>query len=317
MTHHAIPLINSDFFHWSFVLQLVSQGLANGSIYALVALTIVIIYRTTGHLNFAQGEMATFGCLLVFTLAEKGGLPYWLAIPAVMAVSFLLGAGIERTLVRPLQSRGGYAVVILTLGLFLVFNSLDAAIWGTQPLRPTTPFPSNADDQFNLIHGDPLFFIRYSTIGVWVTLAVVVALLWFVLERTRLGLAYRAVAANRESAFLVGIPVGRMLALGWGLSAAIGSLAAVLVAQQSGALDFNLMFSIFVYAFAAATLGGLDSTGGAVVGGLIVGLVEALVPQFFSFIGGELSLFMALLIIVIVLLVRPQGLYGAKRMERV
>jgi branched-chain amino acid transport system permease protein len=313
----AFPGINSGFFNGSFVLQLLTNGLANGAIYALMALTVVIIFRTTGHLNFAQGEMATAGAFFVFAASIEHGVPYWVAIPGVMLGSMLIGAAIERGLVRPIERRSALGVVILTLGLFLIINSLDAAYWGTQPVETVKPFPGAPGDQFVILDGPPRFFIRYATIGIWATLAVVVVLLWALLQRTKLGLAYRAVASNRESSLLVGIPVGRMLMLGWGLSAAIGSLAAVVFAQKSGTLDFNLMATVLLYGFAAAALGGFDSVTGAVIGGLIVGLAEALIPQFFSFIGSELSLVMALVVILVVLLVRPQGLFGTKRVERV
>jgi branched-chain amino acid transport system permease protein len=313
----AFPGLNDSFFDVAFVLQLVKNGLANGAIYALMALTVVIIYRTTGHLNFAQGEMATMGAFLVFALAVEHGLPYVVAIPMVMVLSMAAGAAIERGLVRPIERRGGLGVVIVTLGLFLVFNAFTPAIWGTQPVDPLRPFPSGPRDQFVLLDGPPRFFVRYSTIGVWITLGVVVALLWILLHRTKIGLAYRAVASNRQTSLLVGIPVGRMLMLGWALSAGIGSLAAVLVSQSSSSLDFNLMGTVLLYGFAAAALGGFDSVLGAVVGGVIVGLAEALVPQLFSFIGSELSLVMALAIIFVVLLVRPHGLFGTPRVERV
>jgi branched-chain amino acid transport system permease protein len=313
----AFPGVNDGFFNSSFVLQLLANGFSNGAIYALMALTVVIIYRTTGHLNFAQGEMATMGCFLVFAASVERGVPYWLAIPGVLVISMIFGAIIERGLVRPIERRSGLGVVILTLGLFLILNAFTAAIWGTQSVETVRPFPGSPGDQFVILDGPPRFFIRYSTIGIWITLGLVVLALWALLQKTKLGLAYRAVASNRESSLLVGIPVGRMLMLGWGLSAAIGSLAAVLAAQKSGTLDFNLMATVLLYGFAAAALGGFDSVTGAVVGGVIVGLAEALIPQFFSFIGSELSLVMALFIILVVLLVRPQGLFGTKRVERV
>jgi branched-chain amino acid transport system permease protein len=313
----AFPGVNDGFFNTSFVLQLLANGLSNGAIYALMALTVVIIYRTTGHLNFAQGEMATMGTFLVFAASVERGVPYWLAIPGVMVISLIFGAIIERGLVRPIERRSGLGVVILTLGLFLILNAFTAAIWGTESVSATKPFPSSPGDQFVILDGPPRFFVRYSTIGIWLTLGLVVLALWALLQKTKLGLAYRAVASNRESSLLVGIPVGRMLMLGWGLSAAIGTLAAVLTAQKAGTMDFNLMATVLLYGFAAAALGGFDSVKGAVVGGVIVGLAEALIPQFFSFIGTELSLVMALLIILIVLLVRPQGLFGTKRVERV
>jgi branched-chain amino acid transport system permease protein len=310
-------LVNGRFFEPAFFLQLLTNGLSNGAIYGAMALSVVIIFRTTGHLNFAQGEMATLSAFGVYVLAGEQGLPVWLAIVLVVAISVGAGAAIERLVVRPVEDRNPLGVVIVTLGLFLLFNALTAIIFGTTPVAPPQPFPGGIDDKVLLIEGPPQFSVTYRAIGSWVLLAIVVALLVLLLNRTKLGLAYRAVAANRESARLVGIPVGRMLMLGWGLSAGIGAVVGVLVAQKGGSLDFNLMGPVLIYGFAAAALGGFDSIKGAVVAGLIVGLTEALIPNLFTFIGSELSLTMALVIIVVVLLARPQGLFGTVRVSRV
>jgi branched-chain amino acid transport system permease protein len=313
----AIPLLNENFFNWTLIFQLLVNGLKNGAIYAAMALTVVIIYKTTGHLNFAQGEMGTLGAFIVFVLAIEHGVSYWIAIPIALVFSFFLGAVLERTLVRPIERRSALGVVIVTLGIFLVINAVVAAIWGTQQVTPLAPFPNAPDDQFVIAEGPPRFAIRYSTIGIWLVLAVIVLVLLFFFQRTKLGLGYRTVAANRESSQLVGVPVGRMLMLGWAISAVLGTLAAIMVSQSTNTLDFNLMGVVLLYGFAAAALGGFDSIAGAVVGGLIVGLAEAFIPNFFSFVGSELSLAVALLVIVIVLLVRPQGLFGTARVERV
>jgi branched-chain amino acid transport system permease protein len=314
---YAVPLINDRFFNWTLDAQLLVNGLKNGAIYAAMALTVVIIYKTTGHLNFAQGEMGALGAFIVYVFAIEHGWPYALAILAAVGGTMLLGGAIERTLIRPIESRSALGVVIITLGLFLIINALDAAIWGTNELTPVTPFPHSPTDSFVLADGPPRFVISYATIGIWIVLAAVVVLLMWFFQKTKLGLGYRAVAANRESSLLVGIPVGRMLMLGWAISAGLGTLAAVMVSQSTLNLDFNLMASVLLYGFAAAALGGFDSIPGALVGGLIVGLAEAFIPAIFSFIGTELSLAVALLVIVIVLLVRPQGLFGSKPVERV
>jgi branched-chain amino acid transport system permease protein len=310
-------LINSGFFNWTLIGQLFVNGMKNGAIYALMALTVVIIYKTTGHLNFAQGEMGTLGAFIIFVMVIEHGWSYWLAIPVALVFSFLLGAGIERTLIRPIERRSALGVVIVTLGIFLIINALNAAIWGTQQLTPLTPFPNLPDDQFVLAEGPPRFAIRYGAIGTWVALALVVAVLWFFFQKTKLGLGYRAVASNRESSQLIGVPLGRMLMLGWAISAVLGTIAAIMVSQSASTLDFNLMATVLLYGFAAAALGGFDSIPGAVVGGLIVGMAEAFIPSFFSFVGSELSLAVALGVIVVVLLVRPEGLFGTKRIERV
>jgi branched-chain amino acid transport system permease protein len=313
----TVPGINEAFFGPAYFLQLLTNGLTNGAIYALMALCVVMIYRTTGHLNFAQGEMGTMACFLVFTLAVSHGVPYWAAVPGVMILSMAVGAGIQRGLVHPVERRGGLGVVMVTLGLFLLFNATTGIIWGTDVHETVKPFPGGTDDQFVILTGPPQFAVRYASIGIWAVLALVVAALWALLHRTRLGLRYRAVASNVESATLAGIPVERMRMLGWAVAAGIGTLAAVLYAQKSGALDFTLMSGVLLYGLAAAALGGFDSVAGAVVGGVIVGLAEALIPALFTFIGSELSLVMALLVILIVLLVRPHGLFGLRRVERV
>ncbi len=310
-------LINSGFFNWTLIGQLFVNGMKNGAIYALMALTVVIIYKTTGHLNFAQGEMGTLGAFIVFVMVVEHGLSYWVAIPIALVFSFVLGAGIERTLIRPIERRSALGVVIVTLGIFLVINTLNAAIWGTQQLTPLTPFPNLPTDQFVIAEGPPRFAVRYGAIGTWVTLAIVVTLLWYFFQKTKLGLGYRAVASNRESSQLVGVPLGRMLMLGWAISAVLGTIAAIMVSQSASSLDFNLMATVLLYGFAAAALGGFDSIPGAVVGGLIVGMAEAFIPAFFSFVGSELSLAVALGVIVGVLLIRPEGLFGTKRIERV
>jgi branched-chain amino acid transport system permease protein len=310
-------LINDGFFNWTLIGQLFVNGMKNGAIYALMALTVVIIYKTTGHLNFAQGEMGTLGAFLIFIMVIEHGWSYWLAIPVALVFSFLLGAGIERTLIRPIERRSALGVVIVTLGIFLIINALNAAIWGTQQLSPLTPFPNLPDDQFVIAEGPPRFAVRYGAIGTWVALALVVAILWFFFQKTKLGLGYRAVASNRESSQLIGVPLGRMLMLGWAISAVLGTIAAIMVSQSASTLDFNLMATVLLYGFAAAALGGFDSIPGAVVGGLIVGMAEAFIPSFFSFVGSELSLAVALGVIVVVLLVRPEGLFGTKRIERV
>jgi branched-chain amino acid transport system permease protein len=310
-------LINSSFFNWTLIAQLFVNGMKNGAIYALMALTVVIIYKTTGHLNFAQGEMGTLGAFIIFVMVVEHGWSYWMAIPVSLVFSFLLGAGIERTLIRPIERRSALGVVIVTLGIFLVINALNAAIWGTQQLPPLTPFPNLPTDQLVIAEGPPRFAIRYGAMGTWAALALVVAILWFFFQKTKLGLGYRAVASNRESSQLIGVPLGRMLMLGWAISAVLGTIAAIMVSQSASSLDFNLMATVLLYGFAAAALGGFDSIPGAVVGGLIVGMAEAYIPAFFSFIGSELSLAVALGVIVVVLLVRPEGLFGTKRIERV
>jgi branched-chain amino acid transport system permease protein len=315
----AFPGIEDNFFNLTLFLQNLTNALANGAVYALMALTVVMIYKTTGHLNFAQGEMAMFSTFFVFVLAVEQGLNVWLAIGIVLVVAMIVGAAFERVLIQPLENRSVLAPVILTLGLFFILNGGAATIWGTQPKNPIpAPFPGGLDDKVDIITDRvPQFFVTYKAIGVWITVAVLVILLNLLLKRTKLGLAYRAVAANAESALIVGIPVKRMLMLGWALAAGIGAITGAIIAQYRNVLDFNFMGAVLLFGFAAACVGGFDSIKGAVVGGLLVGLVETFVPALFNFVGNELALVMVLIVILGVLYFRPQGLFGSKRVERV
>jgi branched-chain amino acid transport system permease protein len=315
----AVPGIDDKFFNLTLFLQNLTNALANGAVYALMALTVVMIYKTTGHLNFAQGEMAMFSTFIVYVLVIEQGFNIWLAIVVVVIGSMVVGAAFERVLIQPLESRSVLAPVILTLGLFFILNGGAATIWGTQPKSPIpAPFPGHLDDKVDIITNRvPHFFITYKAIGVWITLVVLVVLLNLLLKRTKLGLAYRAVAANAESSLIVGIPVKRMLMLGWALAAGIGAIAGAIIAQYRNVLDFNFMAAVLLFGFASACVGGFDSILGAVVGGLLVGMVETFAPALFTFVGSELSLVMVLLVILIVLYFRPQGLFGSKRVERV
>ncbi len=315
----AVPGIEDNFLTLTLFLQNLSNALANGAVYALMALTVVMIYKTTGHLNFAQGEMAMFTTFLVFVLAVEHGFPVWLAIVIVVLVAMFVGAAFERVLIQPLENRSVLAPVILTLGLLFILNGSAATIWGTQPRTPIpAPFPGGLDDKIDIITDRvPNFFITYKALGVWVSVGLLVLLINLLLQRTKLGLGYRAVAANAESALIVGIPVKRMLMLGWALAAGIGAIAGAIIAQYRNVLDFNFMGAVLLFGFAAACLGGFDSIKGAVVGGLLVGIIETFAPALFTFVGNELSLVMVLLVILIVLYFRPQGLFGSKRVERV
>ena len=315
----AMPGIEDNFFTLTLLLQNLTNALANGSVYSLMALTVVMIYKTTGHLNFAQGEMAMFSTFVVYVLSIEQGFNIWVAIVLVVIGSMVVGAVFERVLIQPLESRSVLAPVILTLGLFFILNGGAATIWGTQPKSPIpAPFPGRLDDKVDIITDRvPNFFVTYKAIGVWATVAVLVILLNLLLKRTKLGLAYRAVAANTESSVIVGIPVKRMLMLGWALAAGIGAIAGAIIAQYRNVLDFNFMGAVLLFGFAAACVGGFDSIKGAVVGGVLVGVVETYTPALFTFVGSELSLVMVLLVILIVLYFRPQGLFGSKRVERV
>jgi branched-chain amino acid transport system permease protein len=296
----------------SLFVQRLFDALENGAVYAALALALAIIYKATGHLNFAQGEMAMFSAFIAYVLSVEQGLPAWLAIVISMLLAALAGAGIERVLVRPLEERNPLSVVIVTLGLFLIIGSVAQKLWLGVPRVFNTPFP---DSSRSITIFDAQ--LRWRTVWYWVTLLVVMGLLWVLLERTRIGLAFRAVASSRESARLVGVEVGRMLSLGWALAGALGALAGAIAAGNNPSFDTNLMAPLLIYAFAAVTLGGLDSPIGAIVGALIVAVVETMASGYLDAVGGELAQATALVLIVVVLLFRPSGLFGSTRVERV
>jgi len=286
------------------LIHQVFAGLATGGIYASVALALVMIHQATHLVNFAQGELAMFSTYIAWSLLQAG-LPYWAAFFATVAIAFVLGVTIERVIVRPVENAPVLSVVIVFIGLLVILNSLAGWIF-TYTIKP---FPSPFPEQ-------PLFGNRYISShelgSIGVTL-VVLTLLFVFFRFTPLGLAMRAAAQNPVSSRLVGIRVGWMLALGWGLAGAVGAVAGMMVAPIVF-LEPNMMAGILLYAFAAALLGGIDSPGGAVVGGFIVGILENLVG---ALIGTELKLSVALVLIIGVLVVRPSGLFGRVLVTRV
>lgn len=290
-------------------LQFFFLGLGKGAIYATLAISLVIIYRSTGLLNFAQGQMAMFSTYLVWWMWDRG-LPIWGAILGGMALSFVYGALIERFLIRPIKAPAGnpLPIVIVTIGLLLAFGSLATWLFGPN----AKVFPQIFGSGTLTILGAS---VNAQTLGTLGMLAVEVVILWLLFSKTKVGLAMRGVASNSESAALLGVPVGTMLALGWGLAAAFGTLAGVSAAYVG--LDSSLMFGPLIYAFAAATLGGFDSPIGAVVGGLIVGVFAELTTHYIEWIGQDLRLLPAFVLILGVLLVRPQGLFGHAEVKRV
>ena len=290
-----------------FLQQLV-DGLGSGAIYASLALALVLIFRSTGIVNFAQGEMAMFSTYIAWQFHEWG-VPIWGAIAITLMVSFIGGGLVYQVAIRPVENASPLTLVIVTLGLLVVFNAAAGWIW-TFLIKD---FPSTFPNGGVNLAGARFGYHALGTLGV---LVVVVIALAFLFQKTKIGLAMRAAASNAESSRLVGIRVGRMLMLGWALAAALGALAGVLVAPKLF-LEPNMMLGVQIYAFAAATLGGFDSPVGAVVGGLTVGVAENLAGSYVDFIGSELKLVVALAIIFAVLLVRPAGLFGKQQIARV
>jgi branched-chain amino acid transport system permease protein len=288
-------------------LQQVMAGLASGAIYACMALAVVMIYQAIDHLNFAQGEMAMFSTFIAWQLLQWG-VPYWAAFVIVVLVSFVGGVLIERVLFRPLHNAPVLAQIVAFIALFSILNSSAGEIWNFTIKEFPTPFGRGPFLGSHLI--------STHDVGMIAITGVILALLYLFFRGSRLGLAMRAAAANPESARLVGIRVGWMIALGWGMSAAIGAVAGMLIAPVVY-LEPNMMLGVLLYGFAGAVLGGMTSPGGAVLGGFAVGIIENLAGAFIPYFGRELKLTIALIVIVAVLLVRPSGVFGRRVVSRV
>ncbi len=304
-------------------LQRLIDGLSQGSVYSLIALGLVIIYRGTGHLNFAQGEMALFAAYCVYQFGEWG-IPVWIGLFLGMVVGFGVGALAEVTLVRPISRRSPFAVFVVTLGLFTFLNWLDGAIWGNQNL-PNSGVGSKQQSYPSLFPNAPGDFwqpfgvtVRYERVGILGLVLVISGLLFLLFNKTKFGLAMRAVASNTESAKLAGIRTKNVLMVSWGLAAAIGAVGGVVIAGLNHNVNLGLMFTIFIYGSAAATLGGFDSPGGAVLGGLIIGVIENMASGYApNWIGQDMKLSVAFAAILVVLLFKPSGLFGTAKVERV
>ena len=286
------------------LLHQLIAGFATGGIYASLALALVMIYQATHHVNFAQGEMAMFSTYLAWAMISAG-LPYWVAFFATLTVSFVMGMTIERVFIRRMEHAPVLSVVIVFLALSMMFNSLAGYLFGTTIQTFPSPFPEEAWRNN---------YVGTHEIGVLLVTLLVVTVLFVFFRFTTLGLAMRAVAVNAQSSRLVGIRVGRMLALGWGLAAALGAIAGMMVAPVVF-LEPNMMGGLQLYAFAATLLGGIDNPVGAVLGGVLVGMLEKVIGAYW--IGTGLKLTVALALIVIVLIFKPSGLLGKHAVSRV
>ncbi len=297
-------------------IQQVASGLASGAIYALVALALVMIFVSTDHINFAQGEMAMFSTFVTWQLVQLG-LGFWGALTVSVAISFVAGVLIERAILRPLHDAPVLSIVVVFIGLLAIFHSMAGAVWSHTIKEVPSPFPK-------------VTFLGSGYIGphqigmIAVTLVLLFALFAF-FRFTPLGLAMRAAAQNPVSARLAGVRVDWMLALGWGLAAAVGAIAGAMVAPVVY-LEPNMMAGILLYGFAGALVGGISSPGGAVAGGFIVGVLENLVAFFGNMlekatgvyvIGNGEKLTVALIIVITVLTLKPSGLFGHVTVKRV
>jgi branched-chain amino acid transport system permease protein len=287
------------------LLHQILAGLATGSIYASVALALVMIHQATHLLNFAQGEMAMFSTYIAWALVNAG-VPYWSAFFLTIVFAFLLGAAIQRLILQPIRGASVMPLVSVFIGLLFILNSVAGWIFTYTIKVFPSPFPK-----------EPPFgqhYVSAHELGATGVTLVVLLALWAFFRFTSLGLAMRAVAQNPVSSRLVGIRVSWMLALGWGLAAAIGAIAGMMVAPIVY-LDPNMMSGILLYAFAAALIGGIDSPGGAVFGGFLVGVLENVLGAYV--VGNELKLVVALALIIGVLLIKPSGLFGRVQVTRV
>jgi branched-chain amino acid transport system permease protein len=287
------------------LLHQIFAGLANGGIYASVALALVMIYQATHHINFAQGEMATFSTFIAWAFINNG-MPYWAAFFLTVAISFAGGVLIQRIILKPVEKQPALTNVIVFIGLLVIFNAVAGWVFEHTIKAFPTPFPKDAFFATK-------FFSAHELGSVLVMLCVL-GMLFSFLRFTPLGLAMRAAAQNPDSARLVGIRVSWMLAMGWGLAAAIGAVAGMMVAPIVY-LDPNMMSGILLYGFAGALLGGIDNPWGAVIGGFIVGVLENLLGAYV--IGTELKLTVALVLIVSTLTLKPNGLFGKVLVTRV
>ena len=290
--------------------QQVVSGLATGSIYASLALALVVIYRTTEVINFSQGEMAMFSTYVAWQL-YAWGLPYWAMFAATLGLSFVGGIVIERVVIRPVERAPILTIVMVTIGLLVVLNGLAGWIWSPELKSfPAPPqFPNESFDVAGVA-------ISRQDLGVLAITLAAVAVVFAFFRYTKLGLAMRAAALNPDASRLMGVRVGWMLALGWGIAAMLGAISGMMVAPFAQ-LEPNMMLTWLIYAFAAAVLGGIESPLGAVVGGLSLGVGINLLSTYIDFITPEIQLPVALAILLLVLLFRPGGILGHVVVKRV
>ncbi|MPZ22873.1 MAG: branched-chain amino acid ABC transporter permease [Dehalococcoidia bacterium] len=295
------------------------SGVMTGSLYALMALALVIIFRATHVINFAQGEMGTFTAFMAWSMMLR--LPYVVGFGFAVLIGFVVGALTERLLIRPLSRRVELSAIIMTVGLFLLFNSVTLSIYGGDPHTFKDPFSGPPLDILGVTVG------RYN-LYVFVFTLILATGLFALFQFTKLGLAMRATAADRTTAELMGVPTGLMLMLGWGLAGAMGGVAAMLIAPIV-VLTPNMMFFVLVFGITAAVLGGLNSFGGALVGGFFVGVVQNWVGVYLNDIFDIIQLplnveapnqyrdVVGVALIILVLLIRPHGLFGKEEAQRV
>ncbi|HKP17392.1 MAG TPA: branched-chain amino acid ABC transporter permease [Gaiellaceae bacterium] len=291
-------------------VQYVVVGLANGGVYATLALALVLIHRATGIVNFAQGEMGMFATFIAWSLINHHGLPYWVAFFVTLLIAFLGGAGIHQAVIRPLERGSALTVVMATIALLIVLNGLAGWIWAPDAKFMQSPFP------LKVLHVGGVV-MNVQDLGVIGVSLLCVAVVFLFFRFTRLGLQMRAAAVGPATSRLLGIRVPLMLSLGWGLAAMLSAVSGMMAAPFVQ-LDPNFMLLILTYSFAAAVLGGIDSPVGSVVGAFLIGVgISVLSGYARDFLGGELQLPVALAVLLGVLVLRPAGLFGRVVVRRV
>ena len=283
--------------------QLIASGLALGSIYALLALSLVLISKSTDVVNFAQGEMAMFGTFICFALLTKAGMPLIAVLMLAAPIGALLGLATERIAIRPLQGAPQVNALIATIGLWMIFHHSAGWIWGYDPVRFPSLFPS---DPLNVLGAR----VAQNSLGIIGVSVLVMILLYLFFAYTRTGIAMRAASMNRRAAQLMGVEVQKVGLLAWALATAISVVSGHLIAPLTF-LDFEMMFAVLLKAFAGAILGGFNSLPGAVAGCLLVGVLESL---FAAYVSTAFKDTFAFCIIIAVLMLRPQGLF-TRRLE--
>lgn len=297
----------------SDLLQLLAQGIALGAVYGLTALGFVIVYKATQVINFAHGELLLIGAYLVYAFRNQAGLPFVASVALAIVTMAAVGWAIERGVLRRMVGRPTFAVVMITIGLAIVFRQVAAAIWGFDDLLLGDPWGAS-----RVAVGD--LHVSAAAIASLATAGALFLAFFLFFRSSKAGIAMRATAIDQEAALAVGIPVRAVYAWSWMIAAATATVAGIFLAAFPATLHPGLGFVAF-RAFPAAILGGLDSPGGALVGGLIIGVTELLVqsyqPQLAPWLGDNFHVAASYLLMIGVLVARPYGLFGTREVERV
>ena len=296
-------------FEWQFTLVLLTNGIMIGLMYALIALGFVLIYKATDAINFAQGEFVMFAGFLAAVSAEIAGMPFWLSSLLAIGGMVALGFGLERVVLRPLIGRPVIAVVMATIGLAAVLRGTAVMAFGAGTRAVVMPV---SDEPFEL---GPVMLPPVQLVGAGVSLVFLALFTWFFLK-SRIGIAMRAVADSQQVAMAMGINVRRYFALAWAMAGIVSALGGIVWGTMLG-VD-NQLALVGLKVFPVVILGGLDSITGAVIGGLIVGIVENFAAGYFDpYVGGGTKDFAPYVLMILVLMIRPEGMFGRRRIERV